>query len=427
VKNANSHFVEEFPFILTTGLLVNHLIILLLQSLKLSLLLGIIISGCSLLWFFIRHKGEFRFIPNKVQFSLLMIVFVLLLYYFTILSEPLKAGDARFIWFLHAKMIWSAESINLNAGWHHPSVPHVDYPKLIPALAAQLSYVLGYWNEYAPKLSLFLILIPLIFWVFSFYSRSFCFLFLVLFFPFVLGRFLWNGYMDGYVAFYTAISMLLFGRYFKHRHLLDLMSGISCLALISNLKNEGILIALVGMLSIVITGILSSKFKLIEFKKIFSIYRVAWLIVIISPCILWSVFYKHKWRLTNDLQIGTTESFFRIVNRFSDGVSFPYIIEQTLTPVSLALVPFIASITLLIVSKRYIVSWIPSLITAIFYYFAMVIIYLLTPLDLTWHVFTSSERTMMTVYSCLIVGTFFVLKELEAASVEWKHKDENHT
>lgn len=424
LKNDKSQFMEKFPFILTTGFLVNHLILLLGQSLKLSLLLGVIISGCSLSWFFIKQGSEFKFTHNKNRLPLVMIVFILFLYYINILTEPLEWWDARSIWFFHAKMIWSAESINLNAGWNHPSVQfsHVDYPILIPALAAQLSYVLGYWNEYTPKLSLFLILIPPIFWIFSFYSRSFSFLFLVLVFPFGLKSYLWNGSMDGYVAFYSAISMLLLGRYLKHRNLLDLMSAMSCLVLISSIKNEGIFIGLAGMLSIVATGILSSIFKVIELKKIISLYRVGWLAVIISPSILWSVFYRHKWGLTNDLQLGTTEAFFRMMNRFSDGVSFPLILKKTFfyeeSSIWLALVLFIVSIILLAISKRKTVSWVPALITAFIYYWGVVIIYLLTPHDLNWHLSTSVERTMLTISSCVIAGTYFVVKELE----EWRNQ-----
>jgi len=420
LKNDDSPFMEKIPFILTTGFLVNHLIFLLVQSLKLSLLMGVIISSCAIVWFFIKQGNDFKFIHKENRLPLAMILSLLLLYYFAILSDPLEWWDARSIWFFHAKMIWSAQTINLNAGWHNSWIPHADYPKLIPALAAQVSYVLGYWNEYAPKLSLFLILIPPVFWIFSFYSRSFSFLFLVLVLPFGLKTYLWIGSMDGYVAFYAAVSMLLLGRYFKHHHLLDLMSGISCLALISNIKNEGILIALIGILSIAIMKLSSGKFKLIDLKNIFSIPQLGWLAVIISPTILWSFFYKYKWGLTNDLHIGTTKSLFQIMNRLSDGVSFPLILKTTFfheeSAVWLALVTFMVSYSLLKVSKRYIISWIPALITATIYYCCIVTIYLLTPADLNWHLTTSIQRTMLTVSSCVIAGTYFILKEIEDAS-----------
>jgi hypothetical protein len=416
-RNDHSPFIEKIPFILTTGFLINHFIFLVVQSLKLSLLIGLIISFCALVWLFTQKWPEFKSVYKKNRFPLIFIFFILLLYYFTILLEPLKWWDARSIWFFHAKMIWSAESINLNAGWLNQFIPHADYPKLIPALAAQLSYVLGYWNEYSPKLSLFLILIPPVFWIFSFYSRSFSFLFLVLVFPFGLYFWLWNGSMDGYVAFYSAVSMLLLGRYFKHRRQLDLMSSISCLALISNLKNEGMLIGLIGMFSIALMELSSGKFKLSELKKYFSIYRLSWLTVIISPSIIWSVVYKNKWGLANDLKIGTMESFSSIISRFSDGVSFPLIIEKTIfhdgSSVLLSLVTFIVSIFLLKASKRYVDNWIPALITAFVYYFGLVAIYLLTPADLNRHLDASVQRTMLTVSSCIIAGTFIIFNELE--------------
>jgi hypothetical protein len=417
LKNDDSSFMEKIPFILTTGFLVNHLIFLLVQSLKLSLLLGLIVSAGALVLFFIQQRRELKFIHKENRLPLAMILSLLLLYYFTILYDPLEWWDARSIWFFHAKMIWSAQTINLNAGWHNSWIPHADYPKLIPALAAQVSYVLGYWNEYAPKLSLFLILIPPVFWIFSFYSRSFSFLFLILVLPFGLKTYLWIGSMDGSVAFYTAVSMLLLGRYVVHRKQLDLLSGLSCLALVSNLKNEGMLIGLIGFFAIAATKLISGKFKLSELKNVFNSYRLWWLAVIISPCIIWSIIYKHTWGLTNDLKVGTADSFLRIISRFSDGGSFPLIFKKTIfhdeSAVWLALVTFIVSYTFLKVSKRYIVSWIPALITAVVYYCGIVTIYLLTPADLNWHLDTSIQRTMLTVTSCVIAGSYFILKELE--------------
>jgi hypothetical protein len=231
--------------------------------------------------------------------------------------------------------------------------------------------------------------------------------------------------MDGYVALYAAVSMLLFGRYLKSRRPLDLMSSIICLALVSNLKNEGLLIGLIGMSSIAITWVLSGKFPLSDLKKILSIHRWSWLSVIISPCILWSFFYKHKWGLINDLHIGTMASFSRMMNRFSDGVSFPLILKNIFfydeSAVWLSLVVFMAAIILLTIKRRYTVSWIPALITAIVYYVCLIIIYLLTPQDLKWHLSTSVQRVMLTVSSCMLAGTYFILKELEDAAKEKKY------
>jgi hypothetical protein len=432
LQEDNLPFFEKLPFILTTGFLVNHLILLLGQSLQLSLLWGVIICGCGLVWFFLRWKKEIIFDHSREWVPIVAMAIILIIYYFTILYDPLEEWDARSIWFFHSKMIWSAGSLNMEAGWNHPSVrfSHVDYPILIPALAAQLSYVLGYWNEYAPKLSLFLLLIPAIFWIFSFYSHRFSFLFLVLVFPFGLKSHLWNGFMDGYIAFYAAITVLLLGRYFQERRLIDLMSAVSCLALVSNIKNEGLLIGLLGVVSIAITGILSTTFKISALKKHFSLFRMTWLAVMITPCILWSVFYKYQWHLVNDLQVGTEESFFRMSNRFFDGVSFPLILKETIfhdeSSVWLALAVFLAGLIWLTILKRHIVSWIPALITAITYYCCILMIYLMTPNDLVWHLGTSVQRTMLIVSSCMIAGTFFILKELEDVLVAGIYKKESN-
>jgi hypothetical protein len=417
LRNDDSPLIEKIPFIMTTGFLVNYLILLSVQSLRLSLLVGLIISICALVWFIAQKRQDFKIGCKKYRFPLLFIFIILLLYFFTILLEPLEWWDARSIWFFHAKMILSAESINLSAGWQNQFIPHADYPKLIPALAAQLSYVLGYWNEYSPKLSLFLILIPPVVWIFSFYSRSFSFLFLVLALPFGLYFWLWNGSMDGYLAFYSAVSMLLAGRYFKDRRQLDLLSSLACLAMVSNLKNEGILVCLIGIFAIAAVELSSGKFTLSGLKKNFSIYRLIWLTVIYSPCIMWSVYYKNKWGLANDLKIGSMESFSRIISRLSDGVSFPLILEKTFyqneSAVWICLAAFITGIILLKASKRYILSWIPALITAFIYYWVIAGIYLLTPSDLIWHMDSSVQRTMLTVSSLMIAGIYLIFQELE--------------
>lgn len=412
--------MEKIPLFLTTGLLVNHLILLSSQSLQLSLFPGSIICIFGLIWFFLR-RGEETFIKKNDRdwLPIVAITIILILYYFTILYDPLEGWDARSIWFFHSKMIWSAGSLNLEAGWNHPSLQwsHVDYPKLIPALAAQLLGVLGYWNEYAPKFSLFLLLIPAIFWIFSFYSRRVSFLFLVMVFPFGLKSHLWNGFMDGYVALYSAVSALLLGRYFQERRLSDLISAVSCLALLTNIKNEGILIALLGIMSFAITAMLINSFKWTEFKKHFGPYRMVWLAVVMTPCILWSVFYKNKWHLVNDLQIGTSGAFYRLFDRLSDGTSLLFILKKTFfhddSSVRLSLAVFILGITWLTLSKRYIISWIPALIITVAYYGCILAVYLMTPNDLIWHLGTSVQRTMLTVSSCLLAGSFFIIREIE--------------
>ena len=78
-------------------------------------------------------------------FSVCCIIYILVVYYLAIFSEPLLHWDARSIWFFQAKMIWIEGALRQSAGWNHPSIAfsHPDYPKLVPTIAAQLAYVKG--------------------------------------------------------------------------------------------------------------------------------------------------------------------------------------------------------------------------------------------------------------------------------------------
>src|SRR5262245_48515143 len=116
------------------------------------------------------------------------IVLLFVAYYFRILSEPLSVWDARSIWFFHAKMIWVHGGLSQHGGWNHASLAfsHPDYPKLVPALAAELAWLQGHWNEFGPKASLLVMLVPLLFWIFSFQAARASFVLLVLLFFFSL-------------------------------------------------------------------------------------------------------------------------------------------------------------------------------------------------------------------------------------------------
>ena len=149
-----------------------------------------------------------------------------------------------------------------NTGWTHPSLQfsHPDYPKLIPAIAAQLAYLKGYWNEFLPKGSLLVMLVPLSLWVFSFRQKSATFILLVLMFFFSLGAaWLTNGYMDGYLAGYCGVALLSFGRYLSERRDTDLYSGVCALGIAASIKNEGLLFGLCLVAALLVIGATHSR------------------------------------------------------------------------------------------------------------------------------------------------------------------------
>ena len=157
------------------GILINYCLILTGQTIFRVFTAGLILALWGALRFFtafrIRRPGaEYR----ATAFTACCIACLLAVYYLEILAEPLFHWDARSIWFFHAKMIWADGALRRSTGWNHPSLAfsNPDYPKLVPAIAAQLAYVKGYWNEFLPKGSLFVMLVPVTLWVFSFRRRA---------------------------------------------------------------------------------------------------------------------------------------------------------------------------------------------------------------------------------------------------------------
>jgi hypothetical protein len=248
-------FYEVLPTTIVCGLIMNYSIVLVLQSLQFATLAGILAAICG--WWLFRkdRRGRTGFAGENLYLTM-GAVFLLLLYLVAIVSEPLLEWDARSIWFFHAKMIYVAGGLSADAGWTHPSVAfaQVGYPKLVAVMAAQIMSQLQFWNEYIPKLSLFFLLVPPVFWIISYSARSWSFLFLVCVFPAAFHRIMWNGYMDGYLALYFSCSLLLLRRFWKWQKPAD-FAGFACsLFLLPNIKREGLLILVLTIVAVMIAA-----------------------------------------------------------------------------------------------------------------------------------------------------------------------------
>jgi hypothetical protein len=404
------------PLSILAGMVMNYGIVLLLQSLYISLIIGCVLSGIGVFWFFqYLLTCKDRKDDNRSIISKFLFIFLILLFYGSaILVEPLRDWDARSIWFFHSKMIYVAGSIGESAGWQDPSIgfTHPDYPNLIPLIGAQVAYIMGFWNEYLPKISLFFMLIPATIWLATFVKRSFSFGFLIFMIPLSFGRWIWNGYMDGFLALYFVISILLLGRFLLFSSKVDLISSFGCLFVIMNIKNEGILAALVGFFLVLLLIIVNHEN--LSIKKIFENWTalLAGLIAII-PLGMWT-FYKHQWNISNDLGIGTQQSFSRIFDRLIDG-SYLFILQEINQQIEVAMLIFM----LIFLASLY---WkikiskdsIQALLAAGLYGLGIFTIYLLTPNDLVWHLNTSISRTMLPVSGCLFVGSYFLLVKIES-------------
>jgi len=409
-------FLKTLAILLTVGILINYGLVLIIKSLPTSLLFGSIISIIGLLissFLSIRHHH--LKIPQKITiFKLLGIIVILFLFFSPILAEPLFDWDARSIWFFHAKMIYTAENIGLSAGWLDPSVgfSHPDYPKLIPTMAAQISHIAGFWNEYLPKASILIMFIPMILIIFSFGKKSLSFFFLLALIPFSFYDSLWNGYMDGLLALYLTISMLLISKFFKSSDFFDLFAGLLCLSISLNIKNEAALGTLAILISFLLGLILfnhktSIKKEIIRNWK----YYLIWISSLI-PFFLW-VLYINQWNLTNDLKIGSAQSIQNIVLRITDG-SLSTIMLRSYQEINGSVLILIICLTAILSWKKElnIVMFLP-LISSLLIFLGLVAVYLSTPHNLIWHLNTSVDRTMLPVNGGILIACYYLLESIE--------------
>ncbi len=415
VNALNDRLFQRTSLYMMIGLLINYLLLLIIQDIKVAIFIGILISIIGLSLFSIqsfksRRNTQFKW---AVFWNLIGIFVIIILFFSPIMAVPLIDWDARSIWFFHAKMIYSAGSINNTAGWSSPidAFSHPDYPKLVPALAAQLSYIVGFWNEYLPKLALLLMFLPPLMSIISFRKWSLSYIFLLFMMSFNFSLWTWNGYMDGLLAIYTSISILFLGRYFQKMQNIDFISSVVCVLLLINIKNEGILVAVA--ISFVVFQFFSNNWK--TTKVTFKNFRKFFLfgITLLLPFLIWNV-YKIQWGLHNDLGIGTVESFQFILSRLKDG-SMLQIFSQTFGQIYglIFLIGFLL-IALAIRQKTITKEVFFGLIVASIIFLGIITVYSLTPHDLIWHLGRSVDRTMLPVNGGLIIAGYFILHKIES-------------
>jgi hypothetical protein len=348
------------------------------------------------------------------------VIYLVAVYYLQVLSEPLLHWDARSIWFFHARMIWLEGALRQQAGWNHHSIvfSHPDYPMLVPALAAQLTSLKGYWNEFLPKGSLVVMLVPIVLWILSFRRRSVTFVLLVLAFFFSLGGWLWNGYMDGYLVMYAGVALLSFGRYLSEGRLVDLCSAMVAAGIASNLKNEGLLFAVCFVAAVLVSGIKYSELTVKRLAKHFRTNPVAIgvLLLSIAPAVMWTL-CKAAWGIQSELTGDPVQAWARLSVRLFDGATPQYLLNYLL----------VRSTAIWLVAGLLITTWIflgrrslkihpgatVAALTALLYVCGLYAVYLSTPHNFEFHVSTSGTRTMTTASMALLVSLFFLLSALE--------------
>lgn len=416
IKENELYKLRNFSLSLISGILLNFTIVLIFHNLKTSLIIGSCISFVGYL-FLIKNFEKNKttdLLSEQFIFSSVGILIIMTIYFSPIMTVPIIGWDGRSIWFFHAKMIYFNGTFHIPRELNNPAYgfSHVDYPKLIPVMAAQINYLVGYWNEYLPKLSLWILYFPPTIYINSFSKRNISYIFLLVLLPLAFYPYLWNGFMDGLLALYVAIGLLLLIEYLENGQKNDLLSALSCIFLIMNIKNEGLLSAIALVMAFLIYQTMNKKLSFKKLDLIIHWRKLLFLFISISPVIIW-IIYKNHLGLVNDLNLGSTKSFQMLISRLTDG-SYKLILTSVYLQIKgmIYIIGLIGVVNLLLknsIKKELLLS----LITAIIISAGLILIYLFTPHDLNWHLNSSTERTMLVVNGCLIISGYTLLKHLE--------------
>jgi hypothetical protein len=414
---------ERVAMTIGLGILINYALVLTGQPLG-RVLVADFFVGLLGAWRLSRHLRAAP--PNAFPRSkatilaIVSIIYLVTVYSLQVLSEPLSHWDARSIWFFHARMIWIEGALRSEAAWTHPSIvfSHPDYPMLVPALAAQLASLKGYWNEYFPQASLVVMLVPLVLWVFSFRRRTVTFILLVLAFFFSLGGWLWNGYMDGYLVLYGGAALLSFGRYLSGQRIVDLCSALVASGIASNLKNEGLLFAVCFAAAVLVLGLKYPECTVLRLAKRLRGAPVAVGVLLLSmaPAFMWMM-RKRAWGIESELTGDPVEAWARLSARLFDGATPEYLLNYLVTrSTAIWMVAGLVVVIAIFLRLRKLTlhpGAAVAALTAVLYGSGLYAVYLSTPHNFEFHVSTSGTRTMATASMALLVSMFFLLSSLE--------------
>ena len=213
----------------------------------------------------------FYLIFNNFFSELTVTKTIILFFLFIGLSSPTTAWDARSVWMFHGKRMFFEN--NVLAQLDDYGKLNNDYPIFVSYYASQIANLLGEWNEILPKLSPFLISLPILIFLSSLAkSRKqeliICFLYL-----FILDKKMIMGECDAVLSLYLVlIFTLIFNPDLKlnsniNKSLYKQLFLLSALVIFSNLKTISPLIVI-----IILIVYIYSNYKNLDNKIFFLIF-----------------------------------------------------------------------------------------------------------------------------------------------------------
>ena len=333
--------------------------------------------------------------------------------------------DARSMWAFHAKRIFLDDNLYAGFDKYMPGLQYA-FPLLPASLSATLAQIIGHWNEIYPKSTNTLVLLPALFVQCSFLKNNKSILLWLMFILLFTGRALVSGLMDGLVAMYFVTNCLIIYNLFfeensiygrnlqeinKNKNILFFL-GIFCGIILSLLKNEGLVMVILLLLS-------AFLFKIYLKKKIKK-REIIFGILVFIPIFIWKLLATYNGVYPPYLGTGNVEpliglnSFDRIILRLSEINNYKLVFKYLLLNEKfiIAFLIFLFSIYKSFEKNKLIYSFVIA--NALIYYIVLYIVYFSTPYDLYWHLSSSSTRVMPSIVMILIffsVSTFMKNKE----------------
>lgn len=356
-----------------------------------------------------RKVVDALFAPANVA----VLVFILVLslpFAATSFTSPLIAWDARSIWFFHGKVFFFDGGIspellkNQLYLWSHP-----EYPPFIPLLSVFHAHFLGEWSEVLNKSFLF------VHWYFALLSFYYVLRALKVQFEIaslmtitmqvVFGENAYIGYADSnYGMFFLlaagclARSLVLAGREKKDLSIAYLLLAIGCFAISSLTKQEGLYFSLLYLL-------IATVYTFIYCRS-FSRQMLFGLLLFLASAANWYG-YCAIVGIKGEYSFAPQQILFAGFGVVADRLSFivSYIFTQTANFHGYSALALILAALLLpcyliyrkTSSRLLRLLLLPILTSLLLLPFSIVLIYLSSPLDLEWHLFTSYERLITVV------------------------------
>lgn len=366
------------------------------------------------LWLLVREaRARPPSLPPRDLAGVVVALTLALVFVVRVFNEPLRAWDARSVWFFHAKIAFFADRVLTDAyldpmiEWSHPF-----YPKLNAFWAAAFCAARGTWNEFLPKASVWFLFMPAMLLALGF-SRSPTTRLLLLAILFVKPEeYLWNGYMDALLAAYAAIAVLYGQRWVVQRDPVDAAAVVAAGGVCAGLKNEGVVLVGLVVLFVGLGAFLASPRRTPLRERLASL-RAAGVVPVavaaFAPLLIWTVWRKVVGLGSSWSGEGTAWS--RASARLFDGTSLDAI-WTPLFPVD-ERGPFYAWLVVLAAyaaagfrrsPPRWWLHLVPVVGVASAYVLALFVVYLTTPYDLRWHLDTSVSRTILSLWAVVLVG-----------------------